>query len=157
MPERELFAERVLGVNKLPRGKDEPRAAAVGERQPTAQAFTLTVAFKDGRRARGFAMSHYSDYEWTDEGEAEKLVILFGDRALTVEGELLEGVVSLLQEGRLTHLQEMTHREVQSLKQHNPDRKPIVTRATVEPDLQLILGAIRGEEGDETRYPRRVK
>jgi hypothetical protein len=156
MAERERFAERILSEAKGAK-TGEPRAGALGERQPSTQSFSVQVAFKDGRRARGFAMSHYSDYEWTDEGEAERLVILFGMRAVTLEGELLDSVVTLLQEGRLTHIQEMTHREVEELKHHNPDRRPIIARVTVEPDLQSILSAIRGEEDDDTRYPRRVK
>ena len=101
-------------------------------------------------------MSGYSDYEWTDEGETEQLVLLFGMRAVLIEGELLGDVVALFREGRLNQIQEMTHREVQQLRQHNPERKPIITRVTVEPDMQLILSAIRGEE-DETRNVRRFK
>ncbi|HTU44892.1 MAG TPA: hypothetical protein VMF91_07510 [Bryobacteraceae bacterium] len=102
-------------------------------------------------------MSHYSDYEWTDEGDKERLVILFGMRALTIEGELLAGTVDLLNEGRLTHIEEMTHSKVQELKRDNPHRLPIISRVTVDPDFQTILSAIKGEEEDEIRYPRRVK
>ena len=101
-------------------------------------------------------MSGYSDYEWTDEGEMEQLVLLFGMRAIPVEGELLGNVVALFREGRLIQIQEMTHREVQQLREHNPESKPIITRVTVLPDMQVILSAIRGEE-DETRNVRRVK
>lgn len=153
MANKELFAERLMGKAK---GAEEPRSGATGERQLSALAFSLEVVFKDGRRARGFAMSGYSDYEWTDEGEMEQLVLLFGMRAITVEGELLGSVVALLREGRLMQIQEMTHREVQQLREHNPENKPIITRVTVEPDMQLILSAIRGEE-DETRNVRRVE
>jgi len=153
MADKELFAERLLGGSK---GSEEPRSGATGERQLSALAFSLEVVFKDGRRARGFAMSGYSDYEWTDGGETEQLVLLFGMRAVLIEGELLGDVVALFKEGRLNQIQEMTHREVQQLRQHNPERKPIITRVTVEPDMQLILSAIRGEE-DETRNAGRVK
>jgi hypothetical protein len=154
--ERESFAERLLG-NRTPKDPEEPRSAVAGERQPMAESHTVTAIFKEGRRRRGFAMAHYSDYEWTEAGNGERLVVLFGNRALTIEGELLDGVILLLETGRLTHVQELTQREVESLRRDNPGRKPIVTRLTVEPELQDMLSAIKGEEADENRYPRRVK
>lgn len=155
--ERESFAERLLNANRGARDPEEARNAATGERQPTAQAHTVTAIFKDGRRRRGFAMAHYSDYEWIEVAGGERLVVLFGNRVLTVEGEVLDDIVSLLETGRLTHVRELTHREVETLKRDNPDRRPIVTRLAAEPELEEMLSVIKGDDADETRYPRRVK
>ena len=48
----------------------EDAKSFTSERQHTAQAFNLHVERRDGRRAEGFAWSHYVGYEWTDEGAA---------------------------------------------------------------------------------------
>ena len=80
MPERKEFLQEILG------NKDRPdEAGARGTRAPGAggQAFTLRADYKDGRRKRGTAWSHFSDYEWTDDGDREKLVVLFGTRMVT--------------------------------------------------------------------------
>ena len=70
----------------LDRGDEEK--SFTKERQHTAQAFTLHVEWKDGRRTEGFAWAHYLGYRWADEGETEKLIsgsALLRSKAITSE------------------------------------------------------------------------
>src|ERR1700733_834822 len=76
------------------------------ERQLTAQAFNLHVEHKDGRSSEGFAWSHYTGYQWQDEGEQERLVVVFGTRAIEIEGHHLGVLVNEIREGQLNRIGE---------------------------------------------------
>jgi len=67
--------QRILEQNTPDEGKP-----FTSERQHAAQAFNLHVERRDGRRSEGFAWSYYSNYQWTDKGSHEHLVVLFGMR-----------------------------------------------------------------------------
>src|ERR1700674_1776793 len=99
MPEQKHFLKNILRDDASESGKKGRRrhtSAGAG-----GQAFTLRIDYKDGRKKRGTACSHFSDYEWTDEGEKEKLVILFGTRVVTIEGYNLLVLVREIDEGKL--------------------------------------------------------
>src|ERR1035438_621199 len=82
MPEtKSRFLNRIIDE----KGADEA-TPFTKERQHTAQAFNLHVERKDGRRTEGFAWSHYAGYQWTDDGHHERLVVIFGARAVEIEG-----------------------------------------------------------------------
>src|ERR1700692_3559287 len=71
MPEpKSRFIDKILDGKGS--GADEARSFT-SERQHTAQAFNLHVERRDGRHSEGFAWSHYAGYQWTDEGDHEKL------------------------------------------------------------------------------------
>ena len=60
-----------------------------------------TSSGKTGARAEGFAWSHYAGYQWTDEGERERLVVIFGGRAVEIEGHNLGVLITEIREGQL--------------------------------------------------------
>jgi hypothetical protein len=126
------------------------------ERQHTAQAFNLHVERRDGRRTEGFAWSHYVGYRWTDEGEHEKLVVLFGMRAIEIEGHNLGAIVADLREGQLNGIKEMTTAQA-TLKHANAENEPIVSSIKSYPDFDQILKDLKGEEEHETGHAGRVR
>ena len=156
MPEaKSRFVERIL------EGKgDDARAAFTSERQLTAQAFNLHVERRDGRRAEGFAWSHYNGYQWTDEGERERLVVMFGERAIEIEGHNLGVLVGEIREGQLNLIRELGTAQA-ALKQANAGNEPIITFIKSYPDFDEILNEIKGDNERETRgdpgFTRRVR
>ena len=89
-------------------GKEADGAKSfTSERQHTAQAFNLHIERRDGRKTEGFAWSHYAGYQWTDEGEQERLVVIFGMRAVEIEGHNLVVLVDEIREGQLNSVREL--------------------------------------------------
>jgi hypothetical protein len=101
--------------------EDDPERTFTSERQHTAQAFNLHVERRDGRRTEGFAWSHYAGYQWTDEGSHERLVVVFGMRAIEIEGHNLGVLVTEIREGQLNSIRELASGQAQLLQQGNPD------------------------------------
>ena len=107
MPEKKSrFLDTILDSKAAASGDDGK--SFTSERQHTAQAFNLHVERRDGRRAEGFAWSHYAGYQWTDEGSHERLVVMFGMRAVEIEGHNLGVLVGEIREGQLNSIREMT-------------------------------------------------
>jgi hypothetical protein len=152
MPEaKSRFVERIL------EGKgDDARASFTSERQLTAQAFNLHVERRDGRRCEGFAWSHYNGYQWTDEGDKERLVVMFGERAIEIEGHNLGVLVGEIREGQLNLIRELATAQA-ALKQANAGNEPIITGIRSYPDFEEILNEIKGEGKHETRHARRFE
>lgn len=151
MPERSKFVEKIFT------DKGDPEKSFTSERQHTAQAFNLHVERKDGRRSEGFAWSHYAGYQWTDEGEHEKLVVMFGMRAVEIEGHNLGVLVNEIREGQLNSIRELASGQVQLLQQGNPDNQPIIQGVRSYPDFEEVLREIKGDEGNETRFTKRIE
>src|SRR5580704_776865 len=116
------------------------------ERQHTAQAFNLHVERRDGRRSEGFAWSHYAGYQWTDEGSHERLVVVFGMRAVEIEGHNLGLLVTEIREGQLNSIRELASGQAQLLQQSNPDNQPVIESVKSYPDFEDILREIKGDE-----------
>jgi hypothetical protein len=151
MPEtKSRFAERILDA----RGDDGK--AFTSERQLTAQAFNLHVERRDGRHSEGFAWSHYVGYQWTDEGEKEKLVVIFGTRAVEIEGHNLGALVAEIREGQLNGIKELTTAQA-TLKQANAENEPIINSVKTYPDFAEILRDIKGEDDDKNRHSRKFE
>src|ERR1700721_1592381 len=115
-------------LNKILETKDaEPDAAKsyTSERQHTAQAFNLHVERRDGRHAEGFAWSHYAGYDWKDDGERERLVLLFGERAVEIEGHNLGILIAEIREGQLNGIKELVSRQVTLFESANPENQPV--------------------------------
>ncbi len=127
------------------------------ERQHTAQAFNLHVERRDGRTAEGFAWSHYLGYRWHDEGDCEKLVVIFGNRAVEIEGHSLGILVGQIREGQLNGIRELVSRQASLLEQESPEDQPVIMSVKSYPDFEEILNAIKGEEDDDKhRHARRA-
>jgi hypothetical protein len=126
------------------------------ERQHTAQAFNLHVERRDGRRTEGFAWSHYVGYQWTDVGSHERLVVVFGMRALEIEGQNLGGLVNEIRDGQLNSIRELASGQVQLLQQGNPDNEPLISSVKTFPDFEEVLKEIKGEDKRDTGFAGKV-
>jgi hypothetical protein len=126
------------------------------ERQLTAQSFNLHVERKDGRQTEGFAWSHYVGYRWTDEGERERLVVIFGSRAIEIEGHNLGVLVGEIREGQLSSVRELVSRQATLLGAAQTDGVPIISSVKTYPDFEEILNEIKGENDDKPGHARRA-
>ncbi len=150
MPEaRSRHVERILGEKPEPENK-----AYSSERQHTAQAFNLHVERKDGRQSEGFAWSHYAGYRWTDDGHNETLVVLFGERAVEIEGHKLGVLVAEIREGQLNSIRELVSREA-TLFTHEDADGPIISGVKSYPDFEQILSELKGEGDDKHNHARK--
>ena len=151
MPEtKSRFLNRIIDE----KGADEA-APFTKERQHTAQAFNLHVERKDGRRTEGFAWSHYAGYQWTDEGERERLVVIFGARAVEIEGHNLGVLVTEIREGQLNSIRELASRQATLLEHEKPDGGPIISSVKSYPDFEQILKDIKGDDDDKSEHVKR--
>lgn len=154
MPEpKSRTLQRILEQNT---GGAEEAKSFTSERQHTAQAFNLHIERKDGRRTEGFAWSHYAGYQWTDESSHERLVVVFGMRAVEIEGHNLGVLVAEIREGQLNSIRELASGHAQLLEQGNPDNQPIITGVRSYPDFEEILKEIKGDDNRETGFAGRV-
>jgi hypothetical protein len=154
MPEtKSRFLDKILDPKGV--GTDE-KASFTSERQHTAQAFNLHVERRDGRRAEGFAWSHYTGYQWTDEGESERLVVIFGQRAVEFKGHNLGVLVGEIREGQLNSIRELASGQATKLERGNPDNQPVIAEVRSYPDFEEILREIKGEDDDKHRHAKRV-
>jgi hypothetical protein len=152
---RSAFLNKIIADKGLP--EDEAKSFS-SERQHTAQAFNLHVERRDGRNAEGFAWSHYAGYRWTDEGEHERLVVIFGMRAVEILGHNLGKLVTEIRDGQLNAVRELATRQATLLEHTNPDNEPIITSVKTYPDFEQILKQIKGEEEEhETGHAGRVR
>jgi hypothetical protein len=104
------------------------------------------VEYRDGRRAEGFAWSHYVGHHWSDDGEREKLVMIFGERAIEIEGHNLGVLIAEIRDGQLNGIRELPGAQNALLRQSNPDNEPIITGVKSYPEFGEILKEIkRGE------------
>src|SRR5580698_11465938 len=153
MPEKKTrFLDTILDSKAA--GGDDGKTFT-SERQHTAQAFNLHVERRDGRRSEGFAWSHYAGYQWTDEGSHERLVVVFGMRAIEIEGHNLGVLVTEIREGQLNSIRELASGQAQLLQHANPDNQPVIESVRSYPDFAEILKGIKGED-DEPGFARKV-
>jgi hypothetical protein len=155
MPEaKSRFLDRILETKDA-----EPDASRsyTSERQHAAQAFNLHVERRDGRRSEGFAWSNYAGYQWTDEGSHERLVVVFGMRAIEIEGHNLGVLVNEIREGQLNSIKELAIGKAMLLEQANPDNDPVIKSVKSYPEFEDILKGIKGEDERETRHARKLE
>jgi hypothetical protein len=144
MPEtKSRFLDKILDNREADEGK-----TFTSERQHTAQAFNLHVERRDGRHTEGFAWSHYAGYQWTDDGSHERLVVVFGMRAVEIEGHNLGVLVAEIREGQLNSVRELASGQVQLLLQGNPDNQPIIESVKSYPDFEEVLKELKGEQDE---------
>jgi hypothetical protein len=153
MPDaKSRFVERILDGNSPDEGK-----SFTSERQHTAQAFNLHVERRDGRHSEGFAWSHYTGYRWTDDAELERLIVLFGTRAVEIEGHNLGVLVAEIREGQLNSIRELASGQAKLLQQGNPDNQPIITGVNTFPDFDEVLREIKGDDGHDAGFARKIR
>jgi hypothetical protein len=143
-------------VKRLFDDKQDAGKAFTAERQLTAQAFNLHVERRDGRHSEGFAWSHYTGYRWTDENDHEKLVVLFGTRAVEIEGHNLGALVHEIREGQLNGVKELVTAEA-ALKQANADTEAVISSIKTYPDFEELLKEIKGDGGHEPGFAGKVR
>jgi hypothetical protein len=153
------FASKLMGdaeTQESARGPSQERGFA-------AQATNLRIWDKSGRLAAGLSWASYVTDEWDDGGGAEKLTLIFAARYVVLFGRHLLGLVRQIDEGRLKGITEVDGLRAQELMAENASIReegkkiPIVTRFEIGPGIEELVSALKGEEEDETRYPRRVK
>lgn len=151
MPERREYLRDILGDPDKRTGKRYTTAGAGG------QSFCLRADAKDGRKKRATAWSFFSDYEWEDIGDRERLTVIFGTRIVTIEGHKLEILYREIDEGKLKTFEELTSREVQRLLA-DPDGDVVVTSVDIYPKFNDLIREIKGEERDapETGFAKRL-
>lgn len=154
MPETKSRALQRILDEKTP-GEDQGKSFTK-ERQHTAQAFNLHVERRDGRQAEGFAWSHYVGYQWTDEGNRERLVVVFGARAIEIEGHKLGILTEQIREGQLNGIRELVSRQATLLEHDSPEDQPVIMSVKSYPDFEDILKEIKGEDDDQQRHAKRI-
>lgn len=158
MPEQKSKFLRRIIEEQGDHPQDHDHSAFEAERQQTAQAFNLHVERRDGRQSEGFAWSHYAGYRWTDEGGHERLVVVFGGRAVDIEGTNLGALVDEIREGKLNRIRELATARKAQLERDNPDNEPVVESVRTYPDFDAVLREIKGEEEEhETRNAGRAR
>jgi hypothetical protein len=156
MPEKtKSFAEALL--KNTARGIEDDAKSFTSERQHSAQSLNLHIEHKDGRSSEGLAWSHYTCYRWTDEGGFERLVVVFGTRAVEIEGHNLGVLITEIREGQLNGIKELASGQAQLLQQGNPDNQPVITSVRIFPDFKDVVKELKGEEERETRHARRIE
>jgi hypothetical protein len=96
-------------------------------------------------------------YQWTDEGSHERLIVVFGMRAVEIDGHNLGVLVSEIREGQLNGIRELASGQKMLLEQRNPDNQPIIASVKSYPEFEDILKAIKGEDERETRFTRKLE
>jgi len=153
MPDSEIRRANVLSTI-LGDQKGGKGHSSVG---PGEQAFSLRADFRGGRRKRGTAMSHYSDYQWDDLGDRERLEIIFGERIITIEGHNLQVLSRLIDKGKLESFEEELTARIVQLRSNPPDNEALVTSIEIYPDFEELKRQIKGEENVQTRFTRRLE
>ncbi len=137
--------------------EDHEPVSSSSERQLTAQAFNLHIEHLDGRVSEGFAWSLYAGYRWTDDGDHETLVLVFGPRAVEITGLNLRALVAKIREGQLNSVRELSTSQRKQLEQMNPDNQAIIAGIKTFPDFDEVLREIKGEQDEQpTRHARRA-
>jgi hypothetical protein len=159
MPEtkQKSFAETLLKNTARGIPDEDTEKLAIKERQHAAQAFGLRVKFKDGRHTQGFAWSHFAGYEWRDDGEHETITLLFGPRALTIEGFNLSVLIRSIDEGQLKGIKELNSAQVETMRHSNPDDEPIIVRVVSDPPFKDIVKEIRGEDEHDNGFTGKIR
>ncbi len=150
---KKSFAESLLKGDSVSEAEDpDAKKGFTKEWQPAAQAFSLRVWFKDGRRSEGLPWALYSGDGWHDgeSGRPECLTLTFGTRVVQVEGFHLKRLVEQIDEGHLKSIREHDAQEVALLQSEHAsapsETKPAIVRVKVEPPFEEFVSEIRKGE-----------
>jgi hypothetical protein len=149
---RSKFVQEILAEQtETPRNGD-----ASDKEWQKVQAFTLRAELGDGRGVEGFPWAHYGGYRWTDEGEKEVLTLLFGGRALRIEGYNLRILLREIDDGRRRLIKAMSEPEAKLALYGGEREKALITGVKAYPDFEEIVREIKGEDDDKHRHVRRA-
>jgi ketol-acid reductoisomerase len=95
-------------------------------------------------------------YRWTDEGEYERLVVLFGSRAVEIEGHNLKALVDQIREGQLNGVRELITAQAE-LKRANAESEPVISSVKTYPDFEELLKEIKGGDEHDTGFARKAR
>jgi len=152
---KKSFAEALLdgkATKTTDEAQDDPAKGFTKEWQHAAQAFSLRLWFKDGRRSEGLPWTLYSGDDWQDgeAGKPERLTLTFGTRVVMVEGYNLKRLVEQVDEGHLKSIREHDSKEVALIRNERPsdpaEVKAAITKVVVEPPFEELVSAIRKGE-----------
>lgn len=124
------------------------------EHQTNAQAFALSVVFKDRRRRQSFPWSMYGGHEWTDDGDIETIAVLFGERGFIVRGYRFAALDRDLSLGKRASIREHTKAQVDSMLAEEGE-EPIILSVETFPPFPELLASLKGEETHDHRHARR--
>jgi hypothetical protein len=147
MAERK-HAEQLLhrfGARDTRTAEPEETDGLTREHQTNAQAFALSVVFKDGRRKQTFPWSMYGGHEWTDDGDMESLTALFGERGLIGRGYRLGELDREMSLGKRAGIRQHTSKQVDAMLQEDGN-EPIIAEIEVFPSFQEMVAVLKGEQ-----------
>lgn len=135
-------------INHVPH--EEPhtewRRAFLMEREGGTQSHCVSVRSRDGREADGFSISLYLRHKWIDRSaRLERLVWIFSNGGIYIEGQHLQRGLDALEEGKLKRIQEHSSNEIALIKSRNAgvrnpeDKEPIVSRVVISPSFDSLL------------------
>ncbi len=155
----EMILDKTARVASTP--EDVPEGF-VKERQASGQAGLLCLRFRGGRDEETVPWSLFARAKWHDDGNAERLSLLFSNCLVTVEGEHLRSIRLAHEEGQLKSLEEHNERDVELLRSENADvrpdhKKPIIRSIRVEPSFEQTVSAMKGQDAHETRFTRKLE
>jgi hypothetical protein len=142
------FAARDAGAQE-----DADSDGMTREHQTNAQAFALSVVFKDRRRRQSFPWSMYGGHEWTDDGDLETIAMLFGERGCIVRGYRFAALDRDLSLGKRASIREHTKAQVDSMLAQEED-EPIIVSIETFPPFPELVASLKGEEQDENGHAR---
>jgi hypothetical protein len=91
-------------------------------------------------------------------GENERIIMLFSDGAIEIEGHNLKPLEDEIREYKLNSIREMATAAQMQLRHANPSGEPIISAIRSYPDVEEILREIKGEdENDKGGHARRVR
>lgn len=152
-------AKRATGdlLRKFAPKNGEPQEDESGltrEHQTNAQAFSLSVVFKERRRRQSFPWSMYGGHEWTDDGDIETIAVLFGEQGFLVRGYRFAALDRDLSLGKRASIREHTQVQVDSMLTEEGD-EPIILSVETFPPFPELLASLKGEETHVHRHTRR--
>jgi hypothetical protein len=145
MPEAS-FVDKLMKIPAGNEGRPQWRQAFALEGEGATQAFSVSVRHKDGRDADGFPVSLYLRHKWIDRNsKTERLIWLFSNGAIYVEGRHLKRGLDALEEGKLKRIQEQDSNEIALIDRHNTEirekeqKEPVVSKVIVSPSFESLL------------------
>ncbi len=89
---------------------------------------------------------HGARGKWIDrDAKTERLVWIFSNGGIYIEGQHLKRGLDALEEGKLKRIQEQDSNEIALIQSHNADvrkpeeKEPIVSRVVVSPSFESVL------------------
>jgi hypothetical protein len=124
------------------------RRGFLTEREGSAQSFSISMRRQDGREGGGFSTGIYLRHHWIDSGpQLERLLLMFSEGGIYVEGQHLQRGLDALEEGKLRRIQVHDSSEVALIKAHNAqtrkaeEKEPLVLRVVISPSVESVLEA----------------